>query len=145
MKKRKYLDKHLEFIQQIIDRMSSNSFAIKGWLIGLITAGFVFASKEFSKYLILASIFLIFVFMFLDAKYLQNERKFRTLYKKIIEDPNMKNFDEFDMNIEHPLIKKDNKTKYFSCLKSHAIWLPYLGILIYNLLLFFIPLLFPCI
>lgn len=142
---RQYLEKHLEFIQQAIDRMASNSFAIKGWLMGLITAGFVFVSKEFSKYLILSSIVLILVFMLLDAKYLQNERKFRVLYKKIIDDPNMKIFGEFDMNIKHPLILGDDRTKYFNCLKSSAIWLPYLGILIYNLLLFFIPLLFPCI
>ena len=30
--------KHLEFIQGVITRMASNSFAMKGWMIAIISA-----------------------------------------------------------------------------------------------------------
>ena len=37
--------KHLEFIQNVITRMNSNSFLIKGWAITLVSALFALAAN----------------------------------------------------------------------------------------------------
>ena len=83
---RKYLIDHLNYIQQTITRMSKNSFSIKGWLIALISSGFIFVSKDYSGFLVLSSIILICGFALLDAVYLQTERKYRVLYSLIINN-----------------------------------------------------------
>lgn len=39
--------KHLEFIQNVITRMNTNSFQIKGWTVGIISAALaVYASTQ---------------------------------------------------------------------------------------------------
>ena len=38
--------KHLELIQGIINRMASNSFALKGWAVTLVAGIFALASKD---------------------------------------------------------------------------------------------------
>ena len=63
--------KHLEFIQDIVKRMSGNSFLLRGWSITVITAVIAFAIKtNHSEYLIIAwflyFIFIISAFFFLD-------------------------------------------------------------------------------
>lgn len=136
MGKRVNLEKHLDFIQQNINRMTTNSFSIKGWLIAIITAGFIFTSKDYSQYLILSSCILVVGFAILDATYLQNERKFRELYNLIINDENMEVFKEFEMNINHETIVSNKKTNYFSCLFSRSIIIPYSVILLYDAALF---------
>lgn len=68
--------KHLEMIQGIITRMNQNSFMLKGWMITIVSALLaIYADKGNIGYLIV-SIFPILVFWFLDAYYLQQERKF---------------------------------------------------------------------
>lgn len=41
--------KYLEMIQEIINRMASNSFALKGWAVTLIAGIFVLAEKDTNK------------------------------------------------------------------------------------------------
>lgn len=133
---RKHLEKHLDIIQQNISRMASNSFTIKGWLIALISAGYIFVSKEYSKYLILLSIILIVGFAFLDSMYLQNERKFRCLYNIVVLDTNQKVIKDLEINIKHEKIINNKDTHLFRCLFSRSIIIPYLFMLIYNIMLF---------
>lgn len=77
--------KHLEFIQNIITRMNSNSFQIKSWAVTIVSALLaVFASTE-KEYIILVAIFPVTIFWFLDAYYLMQERKFRGLYEDVAE------------------------------------------------------------
>ena len=69
--------KHLEFIQSTITRMNQNSFQIKGWMITLVSALLaLYASSENVIYILIA-IAPAVVFWFLDAYYLQQERRFR--------------------------------------------------------------------
>jgi len=77
--------KHLEFIQNIITRMNTNSFQIKEWAVTLVSALLaVFASTQKNSFVLIA-IFPAVVFWFLDAYYLMQERKFRGLYKDVAE------------------------------------------------------------
>jgi hypothetical protein len=75
--------KHLEFIQGVIDRMSSNLFLLKGWTITLIAALFALAAKDSKPEYALLAYVPIFVFWCLDGYFLGQERQFRDLYNTV--------------------------------------------------------------
>jgi hypothetical protein len=77
--------KHLEFIQNVITRMNTNSFLIKGWSITLVSALFALAAKDSNPKFISISFFVIVLFWFLDGFYLSQERQYRELYKEIVK------------------------------------------------------------
>lgn len=89
--------KHLEFIQQAITRMATNSFLLKGWTVTLIVGIFAFANtKEMdSKFLWVAIIPAVF-FWLLDGFFLHQERLFRKHYDdvRVKEENNI----DFSMN-----------------------------------------------
>ena len=75
--------KHLEFIQSTINRMSANSFHIKGWMITIVSALLaIFATTKNADF-VLVAIFPTAIFWLLDAYYLTQERKFRGLYNDV--------------------------------------------------------------
>lgn len=75
--------KHLEFIQGVINRLSTNSFLLKGWSVVLISALFALSAKESKiEYLLLAYIPL-FSFWGLDGFFLWQERVYRQLYDHV--------------------------------------------------------------
>jgi hypothetical protein len=75
--------KHLEFLQNIITRMNTNSFQIKTWSITINAALLaVFASGSKAIYLLIPIVPTI-IFWFLDTFYLQQERKFRGVYNDV--------------------------------------------------------------
>ena len=72
--------KHLELIQGIISRLSTNSFFLKGWSIVLVTALFaLFAPDSQSDFVLLAFIPAI-IFWGLDGFFLWQEQLYRKLY-----------------------------------------------------------------
>lgn len=75
--------KHLEFIQNVITRMNTNSFQIKGWSIVIVSALMAVYASTQNSYFFLAAIFPTSIFWFLDAYYLNQERKFRGLYNDV--------------------------------------------------------------
>lgn len=75
--------KHLELIQNIITRMASNSFMLKGWAVTLVAAIFALSNKDADKLYFLVAYIPIIVFWGLDAYYLLQERLYRSLYDKI--------------------------------------------------------------
>ena len=77
---------HLEFIQNIINRMNTNSFQIKEWMITIVSALLaLYASSDNVTYIFVAIIPTL-LFWYLDAYYLQQERKFRKLYDDVLPD-----------------------------------------------------------
>ncbi|HTS16824.1 MAG TPA: hypothetical protein VMP11_04560 [Verrucomicrobiae bacterium] len=72
--------KHLEFIQAIITRMSSNQFMLKGWCVTLVSALFALAAKDANHSYFVLGFIPVAVFWFLDAYYLSLERQYRALY-----------------------------------------------------------------
>jgi hypothetical protein len=72
--------KHLEFIQQAINRMASNLFLLKGWTITLIAAIFALAAKESRDIYFVLAYFPTLMFWLLDGYFLSQERRFRSLY-----------------------------------------------------------------
>jgi hypothetical protein len=77
------LSDHLGFIQDIIDRLSRNSFLLKGWAVTLATGVFVLASRGNSTFPLLAGLLPAVTFWGLDAYFLSEERVFRKLYDRV--------------------------------------------------------------
>ena len=75
--------KHLEFIQQAINRMASNLFLLKGWTVTLIAAMFALAAKESKGLYFVLAYFPTFMFWLLDGYFLSQERRFRSLYEHV--------------------------------------------------------------
>lgn len=72
--------KHIEIIQDTIKRMADNSFKIKGWCITIVTAIIGIAIDKSNYDLLVASLFPIILFWYLDAFFLRQEKLFRELY-----------------------------------------------------------------
>jgi hypothetical protein len=107
--------KHLEMIQGIINRMASNSFALKGWAVTLVAGIFALASKDADKKYFLVAYIPVIVFWFLDSYYLLQERLFRSLYGRVRKLPDDKI--DFDMNTSKDELKTEKNT-FCSCLFS---------------------------
>lgn len=75
--------KHLEFIQNTIIRMGSNSFLIKGWTITLVAALFALSAKDANINYALISYVVIPVFWALDGYFLSKERQYRYLFNQV--------------------------------------------------------------
>ena len=99
---------HLKMIQGIITRMNTNSFQIKGWTITLVSALLaLYANSRKVTYIFIALI-PVLIFWFLDSYYLQQERKFRELYKEIVNTAHYgTDIKEFEMLIDK---YKDSKS-----------------------------------
>ena len=78
------VQKHLEILQAVIQRMASNSTSCKTWCITLVSAIIVLvADKGKPDYALIAAIPAI-LFLALDTYYLALERMFRASYNSFI-------------------------------------------------------------
>ena len=77
--------KHLEFIQGVINRLSSNTFLFKGWSITIIVAVFTAMVTTQNYTLMWLSLGATLIFWFIDAYYLMLEQSYRKLYDRIAE------------------------------------------------------------
>ncbi len=113
-------EKHLEMIQGVINRLGSNSFAVKTWSVGLIAAIFALtAEKTGGQWLLLVALLPIVAFGALDAYYLKQERLFRHLYVAVSRG---KTPEPFSMDVG-PFAKEEN-VRWRSVFRSPAIeWL----------------------
>jgi hypothetical protein len=75
--------KHLEMIQNVINRMASNSFVFKGWSVTILAGLSAFATRDANKKLLLVAFFATLLLWAIDAYYLSLERKYRELYAKV--------------------------------------------------------------
>ena len=87
-------------IQDVINRMASNSFALKGWSVTLIAGIFVLSGKDNDKLYFLVSYIPVIVFWGLDSYYLLQERLYRALYEKVRNLPEEQI--DFSMKAEIP-------------------------------------------
>ncbi len=85
--------KYLEFIQNVITRMNSNSFQLKGWLIAIVSALLALYANGSNVIYIFIAIIPTIVFWCLDTIYLKQEKQYRALYKDVINNKSVKLFD----------------------------------------------------
>jgi hypothetical protein len=117
--------KHLEFVQNTINRMSTNSFIIKGWaitLVGLILGlnklegKYLFQNFNYNFPIEMAVILLIIIlFWFTNAYFLQQERRYIYIYTKTIERFKTGNSSNLilDMNYKKYINSSSSKTIYY--------------------------------
>jgi hypothetical protein len=75
--------KHLEFIQGVINRMAGNLFFLKGWAVTLISGLLILSSKDSNPKFVFVTCFPIMIFWVLDGYFLSQERLFRDLYEDV--------------------------------------------------------------
>lgn len=115
--------KHLEFIQNIITRMNTNSFQIKAMSLSLVSALLAVYATTQQVDIIIICIFPISIFWILDAYYLSQERKFRGLYNDLVMNNNPHKLKPFEINTTN---YKGNKYSISSTLFSITIWTLYI-------------------
>lgn len=83
--------RHLEMIQAVITRLSSNSFLIKGWTVALLAGLFALAAKDANQHFTAVAYFPLLAFWFLDAYFLRAEWRYRGLFNHVrkLEDANI--------------------------------------------------------
>lgn len=123
--------KHLEFIQNVITRMNTNSFQIKEWTVVIVAAILaIYASTE-NIYFVLSAIFPTLIFWFLDTYYLTQERKFRGLYNDVAGvSKNPKEIKLFEMRPDLYTESDNIKYSYWNVFWSTTICKLHLSIII---------------
>lgn len=120
---------YLEMIENAIERMSSNSFQLKGWSVTLVgVIGALSANGSDKRFLVLAFIPLI-AFYFLDSYYLQMERKYTELYKgaTLINDDDKVSF-SMDIHAMVLGVEAQKRVTYLRCLLSASEVIFYIGV-----------------
>ena len=74
---------HLEMIQAVVNRMSINSFLLKGWSVVLVSALFALAAGGPQRMFVYLAYFPAIAFWVLDGYFLRQERLFRKLYDRV--------------------------------------------------------------
>lgn len=106
--------KHLEFIQNIINRMNANSFQLKGLLITIISAILAIYASTLNNSILYIGFFPAIIFWFLDTYYLQQERKFRGVYENVCGSKDDIMIKPFEMPIHKFTAGKYNYWAVFS-------------------------------
>lgn len=116
--------KHLEFIQDVIARMGTNSFLVKGWSVTLVAALFALAAKDSKPDFVIIAFLPCVLFWLLDVYYLQQEKLFRDLYDDVRR---------FDGTVQPFALQPAKGWKRFKVLLKAAIapavWLFHAGVL----------------
>lgn len=123
---------HLAFIQDVITRMNSNSFSLKGLMITIIAALAALTVNDENKstavvYLGIA-LLLVLIFWFLDAYYLKKERQYRMLYEEAVKEK----AELYEMKVDGYYVC------YFEVLFSKTMWPLYLSMSVVLIVAFFI-------
>lgn len=92
--------KHLEMIQGVINRLSTNSFLLKGWSVVLVSALFALSVGGSNPAFIFLAYIPAFVFWGLDGYFLWEEKKFRALYDSVRQ----KDESDIDFSMDTPVV-----------------------------------------
>jgi hypothetical protein len=74
---------HLKMVQEVINRLATCSFQLKGWVVTLAAALQVFLKGEVHAVYLFVPALPVIAFWFLDAYYLRQERLFRRLFDEV--------------------------------------------------------------
>ena len=117
--------KHLELIQGVINRLSTNSFLLKGWSVVLVSALFALSAADSRPAFIFLAYIPAIVFWGLDGFFLWQEQLYRALYdhvRKLKEE-------EIDFSMSTTPFKTANGASWFGASLSKTL-VPFHGVLI---------------
>ena len=118
---------HLTIIQNVIQRMASNSSASKAWCITLVSAILVIIADKSKVDYAWIAILPTVLFLALDSYYLALEKGFRNSYNAFIAKLHSEDLEQTDLFVVVPtggLIKL-----FLSSLISFSVW-PFYGFII---------------
>lgn len=120
---------HLEMIQGIVNRLSHNSFLLKGWSVILISAMFALAAKDTQILFVYLAYFPAIAFWCLDGYFLHQEKLFRALYDqvRILSDEEI----DFSMNTSKV---SDNVDSWLSVVFSKTL-IAFHGVILVSIIL----------
>lgn len=133
-----FMMKEIDTIQSIINRMSSNSFLIKGWMITLVVGTLLLERTLLtdSKLQITIAFIPLIAFWFLDAYFLWQERMYRKLYEWVIDNRLSTDDELFSMNAHRFRDKVDSRPRIMFSLTLGWLYGSIIGLLvIYEILI----------
>ena len=111
---------HLGIIQNVIQRMASNSSSSKAWCITLVSAILVIVADKGKPNYALIAVIPTFLFLILDAYYLGLEKGFRNSYNEFIGKLHINQINSEDLFAVKP---KGNLIKlFFKSIISFSVW-----------------------
>lgn len=122
--------KHLEFIQGVINRLSTNSFLLKGWSVVLVSALLALSGNYSNIVFTILAYFPTIIFWGLDGYFLALEREYRNYYE-LVSKKDVKCID-FSMSL------KNSNISYKSWCKAvlSKTLIPFHGSLIASIIIF---------
>lgn len=79
------LHKEIDLIQNCINRMSNNSFLLKGWLITIIAAVVTLSQADLDNVVFFVLVFSTLIFWWMDAFFLRAEKEYRKMYEWMLK------------------------------------------------------------
>lgn len=112
---------YLQFLQNNIARMNTNSVQAKTWCIAIVAALLAIFAETKNTSFLLISLIPIILFCILDARYLQFEHKFVEMYNTYTKNKENKP-DVYEISMK----KYEKGIKgYLKAFGSWSVWLPY--------------------
>ncbi|WP_296317870.1 hypothetical protein [Winogradskyella sp. UBA3174] len=128
---------HREFVQAVITRMGVNSFQIKSLTVTFVAAFLGIYASNSKVLFIITPVPIVLLFWFLDAYYLQLERKFRGIYNDICDITAQAEKKTTKVFLMNPTLYKGGSFSYWNVFKSITIFPLYFFIIICLLGLYF--------
>ena len=120
--------KYLEFIQNVINRMSANSFQIKIWTIVLVSAFLALYGLTRNNYFIFIGVFSTLAFWILDSYYATQEIKYQGLYDDVAGlSENPKRIKLFEMKTD---LYEEEKYSFLSSFLSSKVFRMHISLII---------------
>jgi hypothetical protein len=119
------VQKYLEFLQSVINRMASNSNGCKTWCVTLVSAIIVIIADKAKPNYVWIAIAPIVLFLFLDSYYLSLERSFRALYNAFVGKLHANTATDTDV---YKLTPNYRFSSTIGAFKSLSVW-PFYGLL----------------
>ena len=121
--------KHLELIQGVINRLSTNSFLLKGWSVVLVSALFALSASGHNRAFVFLAYIPAAVFWGLDGFFLWQEQLYRALYNHV----RLLKEEEIDFSMDTTPFKTDKGPSWFTATLSKTL-IPFHGVLILAIL-----------
>lgn len=118
---------HVSLLQEVIQRMASNSASCKTWCITVVAAILVLTSDSGNSEIAFVAIGPTFLFLMLDAYYLGLEKGFRYSYEDFILLVHSNSIKPEDLYVVKP--KGEISGLVVEALRSPAVWPFYLFLL----------------
>jgi hypothetical protein len=117
------IHKELDLIQDVIKRMANNSFEVKKWLIGILTAIAVFKHEELlggNSQLVLLLLVPVLCFWYLDSYFLSVEKQFREMYHWVIQNRSFTSEYLYDLKTMERKLPSGGKENFMK--RNNGIW-----------------------